>query len=226
MPANVPQAVCVCVCVLLTVCSYGWFHLFAFLASTGMWPSSCWDWIMQERLQLCKAFKEVCIWIICRFFMDLWCNCTFYFCTFFVCFCRRSPGCNTDCGIYQDWDEARQIPSDDLRLGWWEKNPRHLEELLHNVSWCGVCGGLHRHRQDPWDKGNLSRGPRSPVHLWEACASVRHTRSLCLLTLNIWNLLNQNSSRSNFLNIGTLWFGSQSMFLLMQNIAVSNQFED
>lgn len=128
----------------------------------------------------------------CMFFMKVWrvyilLLCIFFTCIF-VCFCRRSPGCDTHCGIYQDWDEARQIPSDYLWFGWWEENPRHLEELLHNVSWRGVCGGLHWCRQDPWDKRNLNRGPRSPVHLRETRASVSHSTPLCFFKLNMQNL--------------------------------------
>lgn len=129
-----------------------------------------------------------------------------------VCFCRRSPGCDTHCGIYQDRDETRQIPSDYLWLGWWEKNPRHLEELLHNVSWCGVCGGFHRYRQDPWDKGNLSRGPWSPMHLWEARSSVSHSKSLFFCTGNIQNLWTDGIwiiTQYNFLiSHQALWFGA------------------
>lgn len=171
-----------------------------------MWPSSCWDWIMQERLQLFKEYKEV--WYMSGFACFSWNYVMFIFCycEYFsntcicVCFCRRSSGCDTHCGIYQDWDEARQIPSDYLWPGWWEENPRHLEELLHNVSWRGVCGGLHWCRQDPRDKGNLNRGPRSPVHLREARASVGHSRSLCLFKLNMQNLWSQRNVSVAFPN--------------------------
>lgn len=135
------------------------------------------------------------VWVVLHVFHEIMrCLYIFYCCVYLsntcicVCFCRRSPGCDTHCGIYQDRDEARQIPSDYLWPGWWEENPRHLEELLHNVSWRGVCGGLHWCRQDPRDEGNLNRGPRPPVHLREACASVSHSRSLSLIKLNTQNL--------------------------------------
>lgn len=135
------------------------------------------------------------VWVILHVFHEIMTRFyIFCYCEYFsnacvcVCFCRRSPGCDTHCGIYQDWDEARQIPSDHLWPGWREENPRHLEELLHNVSRRGLCGGLHRCWQDPRDEGNPERGPRSPVHLRQACASVSQSRSLSLIKLNAQNL--------------------------------------
>lgn len=149
---------------------------FTFLAFTGMWLSSCWDWIMQERLQLFKEYKEV--WCMSDFACVSWNYDMFLYVLLLWIFFKRLHLCLFLQKIPRMWHPLWDLPG--LRwsktnskwpsLTWVagresETSGRTITQCL--TAWClwwtpPMSTGSTRRRK-PWPRSSVTRA--SPASL-------------------------------------------------------------